>query len=291
MKKIIALAAATLLFASGITACSNGNGESFDVSESITVVSREDGSGTRGAFIELFGVQVKGEDGTKTDMTAKSAVIVSKTGVMLTTVAGNPYAIGYVSLGSLNDTVKALSIDGVAATAENVKNGTYKIARPFIIATKGEVEGLKKDFMDFILSKEGQEIVTEGGYIAIDENAASYALSKPSGKITIAGSSSVTPIMEKLVEAYLVLNTNATIEIQMSDSSAGMTGAMDGTCDIGMASRDLKDTELAELTPVSIALDGIAVIVNTANTLDNMTSEQIKSTFIGESTVWEDIHE
>ncbi|MCZ2112363.1 MAG: substrate-binding domain-containing protein [Anaerolineae bacterium] len=251
----------------------------------ITVVSREGGSGTRGAFIELFSIEVKGEDGSKKDMTTKEAIIVNKTDVMLTNIANDPNAIGYVSLGSLNDTVKALSIDGVAASAENVKNGSYPIVRPFIIATRGEAVGLTADFVGFILSKEGQQVVSSS-YIAVDETGPAYAGTKPAGKITIAGSSSVSPVMEKLKEAYLVLNPSATIEIQMTDSTAGMTAAIEGICDIGMSSRSLKPTEAEHLTGISIALDGIAVVVSHENSAEDMRKDQIRSIFTGETTSW-----
>ncbi|MCL2495846.1 MAG: substrate-binding domain-containing protein [Clostridiales bacterium] len=261
----------------------------FKVASEITVVSREDGSGTRGAFIELFGVEVKDADGNKKDMTTKEAVIANKTGVMMTNIANDPYAIGYISLGSLDNTVKALDIDGVKASTDNVKNGSYKISRPFMIATKGQPAGLAKDFVDFILSKEGQEIVAAGGYIAIDDNAPAYAGNKPSGKITVGGSSSVTPIMEKLQEAYLALNPAAVIEIQLSDSTNGMNGAMDGTFDIGMASRELKDSEKEQLADLAIALDGIAVIVNLENPLAGVAGEQVRGIFTGEIDKWNGI--
>lgn len=286
MKKTLALLLTGVLLLTGATGCATNNAQGLG--EEITVVSREDGSGTRGAFIELFGVEVKGDDGSKSDMTVKTAVIANKTGVMLTNIAGDPNAIGYVSLGSLNDSVKALAIDGVEATAENVQNGTYPIARPFIIATKGAASGLAKDFIDFILSAEGQQVVTDG-YIPIDQQATAYAGEKPEGKIAVAGSSSVTPIMEKLKEAYVAINPKAEIEIQMTDSTAGMTAAMEGTCDIGMASRDLKESELQELTGIPIALDGIAVIVNSKNPVGKMTSAQVKSIFTGETTSWDSI--
>lgn len=284
MKRTITVLLAALMLLMTVTGCAAGN--AGDAGKNITVVSREDGSGTRGAFIELFGVEVKGEDGTKKDLTTKEALIVNKTDVMLTNIASDPNAIGYVSLGSLNNTVKALSIDGVAATAANVQNGTYPIARPFIIATRDDVSELAQDFIRFILSKEGQAVVG-GSYIAIDENAPTYEGAKPEGKISVAGSSSVTPIMEKLKEAYLILNPKAAIEIQMSDSTAGMTAAMEGTCDIGMASRALKESELTQLTGTSIALDGIAVIVHPENPAENMTGEQVRDIFTGETTTWD----
>ncbi|MDR2940118.1 MAG: substrate-binding domain-containing protein [Clostridiales bacterium] len=260
----------------------------FDTSREISIVSREDGSGTRGAFIELFGILEKGDGGSETDTTSEEAIIVNMTDVMMTNIANDDYAIGYVSLGSLNDSVKALDIDGVAATSENVKTGTYKVARPFNIATKGEVRGLAKDFIDFILSSEGQRIIS-GDYIAVNDAAPAYAGTRQSGKIVVAGSSSVTPIMEVLKEGYLLLNPEATIEIQMTDSSAGMAAVIDGVCDIGMASRELKESELTELTPIQIAIDGIAVIVNNNNVATGMASDEIKEIFTGAASTWGDI--
>ena len=260
----------------------------FKADSDITVVSRENGSGTRGAFIELMGIEEKGADGTKTDKTTNEAVIANKTDVMLTNVAGDEYGIGYVSLGSLSSSVMAVKVDGVEATAENVKNGTYKVARPFNIATKSDISDVAQDFIDYILSSEGQEIVSDG-YIKINDDAQPYAGSKPAGKIVVAGSSSVSPVMEKLAEGYQKVNTNAKVEIQTSDSSAGMQSAMGGTCDIGMASRDLKDEEKSALKVETIAKDGIAVIVNNANTCDDLTLDQVKSIYTGETTVWSDI--
>lgn len=288
MKKLIAILLLTLVLPVFSGCSQNASANQFDKSKSITVVSREDGSGTRGAFIELFGIEVKAGDGSRKDMTTKEAVIANKTDVMMTSITNDLYAIGYVSLGSLNDTIKALEIDSVKATPENVKNGTYKIARPFNIATKGLPTGLAQDFINFILSKEGQDVVAKS-YITIDDNAPAYASDKPDGKITVAGSSSVTPIMEKLKEAYEEINPNAVIEIQMSDSTAGMTGTMEGTCDIGMASRDLKDSELAELTGIAIALDGIAVVSNISNPLTGLSTAQVRDIFTGESTKWSEI--
>ncbi|MDF2684909.1 MAG: phosphate transporter substrate-binding protein PhoT family [Clostridia bacterium] len=285
MKKVIALLLSILTAGMVFTGC--GNTE-FDPSKEITVVSREDGSGTRGAFIELMGIEEKDAEGNKTDKTSKEAVIVNKTDVMLTTVSGDPLAIGYVSLGSLSDMVKPLNVDGVEATVENIKNGSYRVARPFNIATNGEPQGLAKDFIDYILSADGQTVAAES-YIAINDNATAYAGTKPSGKIVVAGSSSVTPIMEKLKEAYTVINPNADIEIQMSDSSSGMNAAIDGTCDIGMASRELKDSEKEKLTSIQIALDGIVLIVNNKNTVTGLTSEQIKNIFTGTATKWNDV--
>ena len=257
-------------------------------SDPITVVSREDGSGTRGAFIELFGVEEKDADGNKVDNTTEEAEITNNTEVMMSTVAGNVDAIGYISLGSLNDSVKAAKIDGVEATAENIKSGEYKVSRPFNIATNGEVSDVAQDFIDYILSPEGQAVVEENGYIAVDSTEAEST--QPEGKVVVAGSSSVTPVMEKLKEAYAEVNPNAEIEIQQSDSTTGMTSTIDGICDIGMASRDLKDEELeAGLTATTIANDGIAIIVNNDNPTDDLTTDQVKNIYVGEVTTWGDL--
>ena len=255
----------------------------------IVVVSREDGSGTRGAFIELMGVEQKDADGKKVDYTTLDAEIVNSTSVVLQTVAGNDAAIGYISLGSLNDTVKALQIDGADATVENIKSGTYKVARPFNIATKGEVSEAAKAFIDFILSAEGQQVVADNHYIPMD-NAPAFAGSTVAGKVVVAGSSSVTPVMEKLKEAYMAVNPNAEIEIQMSDSSTGVKMAIEGTCDIGMASRALKDSETAEgVASTVIATDGIAVIVNLNNPISGLTAEQVRQIYVGETLSWADV--
>ncbi|WP_440320631.1 substrate-binding domain-containing protein [Laedolimicola sp.] len=261
----------------------------FDTDEDISVYSREDGSGTRGAFIELFGVEEKDANGEKIDNTTEDATITNNTSVMMTGVAGDDYAIGYVSLGSLNDTVKALKIDGVEPTVENIKSDSYKVYRPFNIATKGEVSEAAQDFIDYILSAEGQQIVSDEGYITIDDAAPAFAGGQASGSVTVAGSSSVSPVMEKLAEAYMKLNGNVKIEIQTSDSTTGMTSAIDGVCDIGMASRELKDTETAELTATVIAQDGIAVVVNNNNPIDNLTKDQVKSIYVGETTSWSEV--
>lgn len=266
--------------------------DDFDVSEFINVTSREDGSGTRGAFIELFGIEEKNEAGEKVDYTTDEANITNSTDVMMTTVAGDEYAIGYVSLGSLNDTVKAVSIDGAEATVENIKSGSYTIARPFNIATKGEISEAAQDFVNFILSAEGQAVVSENGYITVDDAAAAFASNGAEGKVVVAGSSSVTPVMEKLKEAYGAVNPAVEIEIQESDSTTGMTNAMEGTCDIGMASRDLKDSETeGGLTGTVIAMDGIAVVINKDNPTDNLAKDDVNGIFRGEITTWEEIAE
>lgn len=298
-KKITATALFGVLAVSAFAGCggasSSSNGSSdagsdaakFDASKTISVVTREEGSGTRDAFTELTGVLVKYGD-NKTDNTTTSAVTINSTEAVITNVKDNEAAIGYISLGSLNDTVKALKIGGVEATADNVKSGDYAVSRPFNIAYKGELSDVAQDFVDYIMSSDGQKIVSDNGYVTVSENAA-YSGKKPSGKISVAGSSSVSPVMEKLAEAYQKVNTNAKVEIQTSDSSAGMQSAMGGTCDIGMASRELKDEEKSALKVETIAKDGIAVIVNNANTCDDLTLDQVKSIYTGETTVWSDI--
>ncbi len=286
MKKslIVVLAAVLVLaFATGVYA-------QFDVNSDINVVSREEGSGTRGAFVELLGVQEKDADGNNVDKTTEEATIVNGTSVVLTTVAGDPSAIGYISLGSLNDTVKAFDIDGVAASVENILSGEYKVFRPFNIATLAEISESAQDFVNFILSAEGQAIVEENKYIAVVADAAAYAGTEPTEKIVIGGSSSVTPLMEKLVEAYKAIYPNAEIEIQLSDSSTGMTSTIEGILEIGMASRELKDSEIeAGLTPIVIANDGIAIIGNLENTISALTSEQVKGIYTGVITTWAEL--
>lgn len=293
MKKITKLISFVTVVAIALAGCAqNGStpstGSTFDQSESINVISREEGSGTRGAFIELFGVQGKDASGNKVDNTTEEATISNSTSVVMTSVAGDNYAIGYISLGSLNDTVKALKIDGAEATADNIKSGAYKISRPFNIVTQGTVSAVAQDFINFIMSADGQSVVNDNGYITVSSTAA-YSIKQPEGKIVVAGSSSVTPLMEKLKEAYLKVNTKATIEIQQSDSTTGITSATNGICDIGMSSRDLTDTEKAKLTTIKIAMDGIAVIINKNNPLSDLTSAQVKDIYTGTSVLWSDV--
>ena len=303
MKKTVSMMLAGLLLCGALTGCGSSNNnaaadnsgsadaaqDNGGVSGAITVISREDGSGTRGAFIELTGVEEKTADGKKVDNTTDDAEIANKTDAVLTTVAGNEKAIGYVSLGALNDTVKAVKVDGAEATVDNVKSDSYKLSRPFNIATKGEPTGVAKDFINFILSAEGQAVVNDNKYIAVSDNAPSFTSDGSSGQIAVGGSSSVSPVMEKLIEAYKAVNPNASIDLQTSDSTSGMTGAMDGTFAIGMASRELKDEEAAELTGTAIALDGIAVVVNPANTIDDLSMDQIKGIYVGDITDWADL--
>ena len=252
----------------------------------ITVVSREEGSGTRGAFVELM--KIEDDDG---DHTVDTAEISNSTSVVTQTVAGNKSAIGYISLGSLNDTVKAVKVDDVEPTVENIKAGSYAVSRPFEICYKEEnLTDLGKDFISFIMSAEGQKIVDDEGYIAMDEKAGSYTGSGMSGNLSLNGSTSVSPLMEKLAEAYRAINPDVNIDIQQTGSGAGITATADGTCEIGMSSRALKDEELAQgITEEQIALDGIAVIVNKENGIDSLTSEQIRQIFVGEITSWAEL--
>ena len=296
LKKFIAILSVATMTAGLAVGCGSSSDSSsadskssdWDSSHDITIVSREDGSGTRGAFIELFGIEEK-KDGEKVDMTTDDAQITNSTSVMLTTVAGDDYAIGYVSLGSLNDTVKALKIDGEEATEQNINDGKYKICRPFNIATKkGADNEVAKDFIAYIMSKEGQQVISDNGYIG-DDSAEAYAGSKPSGKAVVGGSSSVSPVMEKLIEAYKKVNTGAEIELQTTDSTTGMTSAIDGSYDIGMASRELQDEEKDKLDSQVIATDGIAVIVNKNNTTDELSSDQVKTIYTGDATTWDEV--
>lgn len=291
-RKCLAFALFSSLIFLALTGCGKndkGNTGEFDTTREINVLTREDGSGTRGAFIELFGIEQKDEAGEKVDYTTDTAAVTNSTSVMLTTVAGDLYSIGYVSLGSMNDTVKAVQIDGTDATVENIKNGTYKVSRPFNIATKDGLSDTAQDFIDFIMSQEGQTVIEDNGYISVSD-AGAYSGQMDSGKIVISGSSSVTPVMEKLKEAYLEKNPNVTIEIQQSDSSTGMADTIDGTCDIGMASRELKDSEIAEgLESIVIAMDGITVIVNNDCPINSLTSEQVKDIFMGNAVNWSEI--
>ena len=261
----------------------------FNSKKSISVLRREDGSGTRGAFIELFGIEKKDASGKKVDYTTDEAAITNSTAVMLTSVAGDNYAIGYVSLGSLNDSVKAVKIDGADATVANINNGSYKISRPFNIAVKEGLSPVAQDFVNFIISDDGQKIIAANKYIKI-QNTKAYSSNKASGKVVVAGSSSVSPVMEKLIEAYKGVNPNAKIELQTSDSTTGVTNAINGTCDIGMASRALKDSEKAKgVQEITIAIDGIAVIVNKLNPVANMTKTQVEQIFTGKTTKWSDV--
>ena len=292
MKKILSLGLAALMTVFALAGCGadSNDGGTGTGTDAISVLTREEGSGTRGAFIELLGIEEKNADGKKVDKTIDTAETTNSTSVMITTVQGNKAAIGYISLGSLDKSkVKALKVDGAEAITDNVKSGEYKVARPFNIATKGDATGVASDFIRFILSADGQAVVEKNGYIS-EGNTGAYKASGQKGKITIGGSSSVTPVMEKLKEAYVKVNPDVTVDVQQNDSSSGMKGAIDGIYDIGMASRDVKDSEKeAGLNSIKIALDGIAVIVNKDNTLDSITSEQIKNIYTGSLTKWSEI--
>ena len=270
------------------SASSDSGSDASAPSGTISVLSREEGSGTRGAFVELFGVEEENADGEKVDNTTVDAQVTNSTAVMMTGVAQDPQAIGYISLGSLDDSVKALKVDGAEASAENVKNGTYKVSRPFNIVTGDSLSDVAQDFVDYILSSDGQAIVGED-YIPVDDAAEAYAGTSPEGSVVVAGSSSVSPVMEKLKEGYEAVNPNASIEIQTSDSTTGVESTISGICDIGMASRELKDEEAAELEGTVIATDGIAVIVNKNNPTDDLTSDQVKNIYLGDVTTWDAI--
>lgn len=299
MKKKLLVLAMTAVMVIGVSACSSKKDETpaADNTSSqeattegmtgpISVIAREEGSGTRGAFVELMGVV----DDQNNDITTVNAEITNSTSVVISTVAGNKQSIGYISLGSLSDEVKAVKVDGVEATTDNIKDGSYKVSRPFLLAYKdGKLSDLAQDYLKFILSSDGQKIINDNGYISVDDNAEAYTASGLSGKLVLAGSTSVAPVMEKLADEYKTLNPNVTIEIQQTGSGAGITSAIDDVCDFGMSSRELKDSEAAELVTTKIALDGIAVIVNNENPVDNISSEQIKSIYLGETTDWSEI--
>lgn len=289
-RRVLAMLACGVLTAGLLTGCGGSSSDTAGADDAeITVVSREDGSGTRGAFVELFGVQDEDDKGEKTDMTTEDATITSSTEVVMTTVAGNKNAIGYCSLGSLNDTVKAVKIDGVEATVDNINNGKYAISRPFNIATNGTPSEVTQDFINYILSEDGQKIVEENGYIKASD-AGAFKSNGAKGKIVVAGSSSVSPVMEKLMEAYKKVNTGADVELQESDSTTGMKNAIAKTCDIGMASRDLKDSETsAGLKATVIAKDGITVVINKENSIDNLTKDQVNNIYRGKITTWGEV--
>ncbi len=284
--KLLRFVALSLMIC-GAVSCSADR--KFKSNSTISVISREDGSGTRGAFIELFGIEKKGADGKKIDFTTDEAVITNSTAVMIAGVAGSQYAVGYVSLGSLNESVKAVKIDGELPSVENINNGSYKISRSFNVAVKENISPVAQDFLDFILSDGGQKIVAGNKYIQVQSKA--YNSNMEEGKVVVSGSSSVSPLMEKLIEAYGSVNPNAKIELQTSDSSTGVSNAIAGTCDIGMASRGLKDSEKAKgVKEITIAIDGIAVIVNKANPLENLTKENVEAIFTGKITKWNEVN-
>lgn len=287
-KSVIAAVAAVAVVAGAFAACSsnknNAQGGSSSLGQ-ITVISREEGSGTRDAFTELAGIV----DENKTDQTTDTAEITNSTSVMMSTVSGNEKAIGYVSLGSLSDEVKAVSLNGVAPSTETVKDGSYLLQRPFNIAyIDGSLSDVAKDFLSYIMSSQAAQIIDKEGYISMDTTQ-SYTATNISGTVTLAGSTSVAPLMNVLADEYEALNPNVKIEIQESGSTAGIQSATEGAVDIAMSSRALKDDELKTLKPQQIALDGIAVIVNKANKIDNITTDKIKQIYTGEITAWDDV--
>ena len=288
MKKIFSTCAATIsaviLSAGILVGC--GQSDEFNPKRQISVISREQGSGTRDAFVELTGILVK-ENGKKKDMTSADALVIDGTQAVMSNVAGNEYAIGYISFGSLNSSVKAVTIEGVPVSVETVREGSYKIARPFNVAYKNTDNLLLNDFLDFIASKQGSAIIEKNGYVSVSENASDYESKEYVGKLVIAGSSSVSPVMEKLKEAYMALNKDVVIEIQTNDSSSGMLAAKEGSCDLGMASRELKDSERSALQSKTIAMDGIAVIANQKNPVKDLKLLEVKSIFTGEAKSWE----
>jgi phosphate transport system substrate-binding protein len=287
-KMLAGLALLSLGAGSVLSACGKSSKTESGTGQ-INVVSREEGSGTRGAFVELFDLKGKNSKGDTVDMTTSSAIVTNSTSVTLTTVAGDKSAIGYASLGALNDSVKVLNIDGQKASVETIKDGSYKISRPFNIVTKSEISKSAKDFMTYILSSDGQKIVKDNGYIPLEQKEP-YQTSVITGKVVVSGSSSVTPVMEKLKEAYGKVNPGVKVDIQQSDSSTGITDTIDGTSDIGMASRELEEAEKAKgVSSTVIAMDGIALVVNKANEVENLTSQQVKDIFSGKITDWKDL--
>lgn len=283
-KKIIRLAVSLMLVVGSLTGCGVENNK-----DTISVVTREEGSGTRGAFVELTGIAAMDGNGNKIDYTTVEAISVNSTAVTMTTVSGNNRAVGYISLGSLNNTVKAVQIDGVEPTAENIKNGSYKLARPLYVVVKKKLRKPAQDFMHFILSVEGQKNITESGYIEVN-NIGTFISNGASGKVIVAGSSSVTPIMQKLQEAYQAINKKVKVEVQESDTTTGINSTINETCDIGMASRELTDEEASQgLTAVAIAMDGIVVVIHKDNKITNLSTNQVKDIFTGKVTCWSEV--
>jgi len=310
MKKVIALVLACMFALTALAACGGDSGadpvvvteatpepapvqevdepdtqvplappaDDFDADRVIAVFTREDGSGTRDAFVSLTGV---GDD------MYVEAVVESETNQILTKIESNDTAIGYVSVGSLNPNVKALEIDGIAPSNETIMDGSYKLQRPLLVCVNADKENdpLVKDFIAFMISAEGQE-QSASKWTVIDSDAPSYTSAGLSGVLKVGGSTSVEPLMQKLAEAYIALNPDVDIEISGGGSGTGINEATEGIIDIGMSSRNLKDEEKGALTATVIALDGVAVIINPANPITNMTTEQVRAIFTGEITRW-----
>lgn len=261
------------------------NDATYKGKENINVISREEGSGTRSAFVEIVNLLEK-KDGKKMDLTTKEAVIQNNTNGVLMSVLQDKSAIGYISLGYLNDKVKALKIDGADAKIVNIQNKKYKIARPFNLVYKENLDELSKDFLDYILSKDGQKVVENEKFITVKGNEKEYVSKGKKGKIVISGSTSITPLMEKLKENYIKLNSNVEIEIQSVGSSAGIKSTLENISTIGMVSRQLKEDEKEKLKNVEIAVDGIVVVVNKENSLSDISMENVKKVFKGEIKDW-----
>lgn len=270
-----------------LTGCaSDAAAGEFNFDRQINVIARDAGSGTHGAFIEVLGIEVRDADGNTTDHTTVDAEVAPSTSGVITSVAGNTYSIGYISLGSLNDSVTAINVGGVSATAANVQNGSYELFRTFYIAVQENVSDLTQDFINFILSAEGQEIAARSYVPAISNASAYVAAGNLSGTIVVSGSTSVAPLFERLKEAYEEIHPNVTVEVHSAGTSAGINAAISGLADIGMSSRELRPAELEEVRSITVAYDGLAVIVNNASPITNLTPEQIRSIFVGETTRW-----
>lgn len=281
MKRILSIATLFAVILTALCACGKSSGST------ISVITREEGSGTRGAFVELLGIV----DGDGNDNIVKTAEATNSTSVMMTTVAGNKNAIGYVSLGSLSSDVKAIKVDGAEPTVSNIEAGTYKVARPFnLVYNDDKLSDVAADFVKFIMSSEGQAVVTKKGYISV-KTSDSYKSSGLTGTVVLDGSTSVGPLMDAIADEYKKLNPDVKVQIQQTGSSAGINSAIEGVCDIGMSSRELKSSESAKIKAHKMATDGIAVIVNNSNTVDGLASEQIKSIFLGETTSWNGLAE
>lgn len=301
-KKILTILSTVLVMSMVFTACAKEEAKpqpveqpvteqpapDFDVKNDITVVARDAASGTRGAFHELMKIKVK-EGDTEVDKLVTGALEFDGTDKVITAVEGDKYGIGYISLGSVSERIVAASVDGVEATIENVKSGDYKVARPFLLVTKGTESDLVKDFIAYTESVQGQKMVEEKHYISSVEKPVEYKASGLSGTIKVAGSTSVTPLMEKLQEAYKELNPNVVFEMQSNGSSQGIKSAIDGSYDIGMSSRGLKDDEKSQLNEYTLAIDGIAVIVNKENPMTDISSENITKIYTGEIEKWSEV--
>jgi phosphate transport system substrate-binding protein len=298
MKKILILAA-ILIGALAFTACGsdddNGNGtttgSSWDASRQVNVIARDPGSGTHAAFIELLGIEVSA-DGNVTDNTYIGAYIAPSTGGVITTVAGDEFAIGYISMGAMNTSVRALSVDGIAATVENVQNGTYPVFRSFYMAVQPVLSPEAAAFLAFIQSAEGQDVIAGRNYVpAFASPAAFVAPEGLSGTVVAAGSTSMTDITQRLAEAFEAVVPGVSVEVHSSGSGAGITAAIDGIADIGLTSRAIRDGELEQgVISETMAHDGIVVVVNNSSPVTALTSSQIHDIFVRDVTRWNEVY-